>query len=59
MVAKLPAPVQRDFFHAIAPQTALAASVSLKMKGNFRPSEDKPWLPMEAKEIVSASKGFV
>lgn len=59
MVAELPAPIQRYFFHAIAPQTPLAASVSLKMKGNFRLSQDKPWLPMEAKEIVSASKGFI
>lgn len=59
MVAELPAPVQRYFFHAIAPQTPLATSVSLEMKGNFRLSQDKPWLPMTAKEIVSAFKGFV
>lgn len=59
MVAELPAPVQRYFLHAIALQTPLASSVSLKMRGNFRLSQDKPWLPMEAKEIISASKGFV
>lgn len=59
MVAELPAPVQRYFFHAIALQTPLATSVSLKMNGNFRLSQDKTWLPMEAKEIVSASIGFV
>ncbi|MEA5628334.1 DUF6544 family protein [Nostoc sp. UHCC 0251] len=36
MVAELPAPVQRYFLHAIALQTPLASSVSLKMSGNFR-----------------------
>jgi hypothetical protein len=55
MVAELPAPVQRYFLHAIALQTALASSVSLKMSGNFRLSQDKPWLPMEAKEIALTS----
>ncbi len=59
MVAELPAPVQRYFLHAIALQTPLASSVSLKMSGNFRLSQDKPWLPMKAQEIISASKGFV
>ncbi|MFH7029684.1 MAG: DUF6920 family protein [Heteroscytonema crispum UTEX LB 1556] len=59
MVAELPAPVQRYFLHAIAPLTPLADSASLSMSGNFRLSQDKPWLPMEAKEIISASKGFV
>jgi hypothetical protein len=59
MVAELPAPVQRYFLHAIALGTPLASSVSLKMSGNFRLSQDKPWLPMICQEIISASKGFV
>jgi hypothetical protein len=59
MVGELPAPVQRYLLHAIALGTPFASSVSLKMSGNFRLSPDKPWLPMEAKEIISAFKGFV
>jgi hypothetical protein len=58
MVAGLPAPVQRYFFHAIALETPLASSVSLDMSGSFRLGQDKPWLPMRAKQIISA-KGFV
>lgn len=58
MVAGLPTPVQRYFVHAIAPETPLASSVSLEMSGNFRLGQDKPWLPMRAKQIISA-KGFV
>lgn len=58
MVAGLPAPVQRYFLHAIAPGTPLANFVSLKMSGSFRAGQDKQWLPMQAKQIISA-KGFV
>ncbi|MUG98566.1 hypothetical protein F7734_42260 [Scytonema sp. UIC 10036] len=58
MVAGLPAPVQRYFLHAIAPGTPQASSVSLDMSGSFRLGQDKPWLPMRAKQIISA-KGFV
>ncbi|NJM70722.1 MAG: hypothetical protein HC862_11100 [Scytonema sp. RU_4_4] len=59
MVAELPAPVQRYFLHSIAPGTPLASSVSLEMSGSFRTAQDKPWVPMRAKEIISASQGFV
>lgn len=58
IVAGLPAPVQRYFLHAIAPSTPLANSVSLEMSGSFRLGQDKPWLPMRAKQIISV-KGFV
>ncbi|MBD2774241.1 DUF6920 family protein [Iningainema tapete] len=58
MVAGLPAPVQRYFFHAIAPGTPVGSSVSLVMSGSFRLGQDKPWLSMWAKQIISA-KGFV
>jgi hypothetical protein len=58
MVADLPAPVQRYFLHAIAPGTPLATSVRLTMRGQFRLARDKPWLPMQAQEILSAN-GFV
>ena len=59
MVAELPQPVQRYFLHAIEPGTHVAQSVKLKMSGSFRLSPDKPWLPMQAKQIISAFKGFV
>ncbi len=59
MVAELPEPVQRYFLHAIQPGTPLANSVKLKMNGSFRLSPDKPWLPMQAEQIISALKGFV
>jgi hypothetical protein len=59
MVAELPQPVQRYFLHAIQPGTPLANSVKLKMNGSFRLSPDKPWLPMQAEQIISAFKGFV
>lgn len=58
MVAELPAPVQRYFLHSIAPSTPLASSVNLEMSGNFRLGQDKPWLPMQAKQIIS-EQGFV
>lgn len=58
MVAELPAPVQRYFLHTIAPFTPLASSVNLEMSGSFRLGQDKPWLPMQAKQIIS-EKGFV
>jgi hypothetical protein len=41
MVAKLPAPVQRYFVHAIAPGIPLASSVSLKMSGIFKIKSSK------------------
>jgi hypothetical protein len=59
MIVELPPPVQRYFLHAIAEGTPLANSVSLEMSGSFRLAKDKPWLPMQAKQIISASKGFV
>ncbi|NJO57607.1 MAG: hypothetical protein HC836_04235 [Richelia sp. RM2_1_2] len=59
MVAELPQPVQCYFLHAIQPGTPLANSVKLKMNGSFRLSPDKPWLPMQAEQIISALKGFV
>ncbi|TBR62022.1 hypothetical protein B4U84_10350 [Westiellopsis prolifica IICB1] len=59
MVAELPAPVQRYFLHAIAPGTPLASSVTLEMSGSFRLGQDKPWVPMQAKQRISVLKGFV
>lgn len=50
--------MQRYFLHAIAPETPVADSVSLEMSGSFRLGQNKPWLPMRAKQIISA-KGFV
>jgi hypothetical protein len=58
MVAELPAPVQRYFLHSIALLTPLASCVSLEMSGTFRMAQDKPWIPMQATEILS-TKGFV
>lgn len=59
MVAQLPSPVQRYFLHAIKPGTPLASAVSLEMTGSFRLGQDKPWLPMQAKQIISMPKGFI
>lgn len=59
MIAQLPTPVQRYFFHAIKPGTPLASAVSLEMTGSFRLGQDKPWLPMRAKQIISIPKGFI
>lgn len=58
MVTELPEPVKRYFLHAISPGTPLANSVRLKMNGNFKLGQDKPWLPMQATEILS-SQGFI
>jgi hypothetical protein len=58
MVADLPVPVQRYFLHAIAPETPLATAVTLTMSGQFRLAQDKPWMPMQAQEIIT-SNGFV
>ncbi len=59
MVASLPSPVQRYFLHAITPGTPLASAVTLEMSGSFRLGEDKPWVPMQAKQRISLLKGFV
>ncbi|PMB48904.1 hypothetical protein CEN41_00285 [Fischerella thermalis CCMEE 5330] len=59
MVAGLPNPVQRYFLHAITPGTPLASSVTLEMSGSFRLGEDKPSVPMQAKQRISLLKGFV
>lgn len=58
MIAELPEPVQRYFLHAIASGTLLATSVRLDMEGQFRLAQNKPWLPMQAQEILTP-KGFV
>lgn len=59
IIKELPQPVQRYFLHAIKPGTTLANSVKLKMNGSFRLSSDKPWLSMQAEQIISTLPGFV
>ena len=59
MVANLDEPVRRYFLHAIELGTPLASYVELKMSGGFKFKPDAEWLPMQAKEIVSMSSGFV
>ena len=59
MVAGLDEPVQKYFLHSIAPGTPLASYVELEMSGGFRFQPEAEWLPMQAKEIISASAGFV
>jgi hypothetical protein len=58
MVAELPEPVQRYFFHAIAPETPLATSVQLTLSGSIRLAPDQDWMPLQAEEMLS-TKGFV
>lgn len=59
MISELPQPVQRYFLHTIELGTPLANSVKLKMHGSFRLSSDKPWLPMQAEQIINGFKGFI
>jgi hypothetical protein len=59
LIADLPAPVQKYFTHAIAPETPLADYVELKMSGKFQLQPNANWLPMEAREIISTLPGFV
>jgi hypothetical protein len=58
LIAGLPAPVQRYFLHAIAPGTPIATSVQLKIQGQFRLAPEKPWMPMQAQETLTAT-GFI
>lgn len=59
MLANLDEPVQRYFLQAIKPGTPLATCVELEMSGSFRPKPDADWLPMQASQIISISRGFV
>jgi hypothetical protein len=58
MIAELPTPVQRYFLHAIVLGTPLATSAQLTMCGQFRFDPGKPWLPMQAQEILNP-RGFI
>jgi len=59
MLAYLPEPARRYFRHAIAPGTALATTVRLEMTGTMRLGPQAPWLPFEARQILSPHRGFV
>ena len=58
MIADQPEPVQRYFLHAIAPGTAIAASVQLTMEGTIRLAPTQDWLPFQAQEQLS-TEGFI
>jgi len=55
----LPAPARRYLLRAIAPDTPLAASVELRMRGSIRLSRSSPWLPMLASQIINERSGFL
>jgi len=59
MVSDLPAPARRYLMHAIRPETQLASSVRLEMRGTMRPKPEREWMPMNARQILAPPKGFV
>lgn len=67
MIADQPEPVQRYFLHTFsaernsegtAPDTPLANSVHLTMRGNIRLAPDQDWMPLQAEELLS-TQGFI
>jgi|SRR5215468_5240290 len=59
MVSDLPGPARRYLLHAIRPDTPLASSVSLEMRGTMRLKPEQEWMPMKARQILAPPKGFV
>jgi hypothetical protein len=59
MVSDLPDPARRYFLHAIRPDTPLASSASLEMRGTMRLKPEREWMPMKARQILAPPKGFV
>lgn len=59
MISDLPAPARRYLLHAIRPDTPLASSVSLEMRGTMRLKPEQEWMPMKARQILAPPKGFV
>lgn len=59
LVANLPPPVQRYLLHAIAPGTPLANAVQIDMQGSFKTNLNQPWLPLKARQWMTALSGFV
>jgi hypothetical protein len=54
--AHLPAAARRYLEHAIAPGTALASAVRLKMHGEIKL---KTWCPFTAEQVVYMQRGFI
>jgi hypothetical protein len=54
--AHLPEAVRRYLEHAIAPGTAIAAAVRLKMHGEIKL---KHWIPFKAEQVVCWERGFI
>lgn len=52
----LPEPARRHLAQAIAPQTPLALSARLRMRGHIRVGR---WLPFQAREVLTPHQGFV
>ena len=59
MLDGLPEVAQRYLRHTIAPGTALARRVELRMTGSIQPKPDGPWMPFEARQILTPGSGFV
>ncbi len=56
----LPEPVSRWLRHSGVVGQPRAALVRVQQSGEFRPGEDKPWLPFEAEQIYSLHEpGFI
>jgi hypothetical protein len=56
-IAHFPAIVQRYFERAIAPGTALAARVRLRMHGEIKLNNH--WYPLEAEQVIHADRGMI
>jgi hypothetical protein len=54
--AHLPAPVQRYLAHAIAPGTALASAVRLRMHGSIKITR---WRPFKAEQVIVRGRGMI
>jgi hypothetical protein len=55
-LSHLPEAAQRYLRHAIAPGTAVATAVRLRMHGEIKLRQ---WLPFEAEEVIHAQRGMI
>ncbi len=53
----LPPPVAAYLTRALPSGAAVAASVELSMRGEIRLGPDKPWMPVEAEQVLTRAEG--
>ncbi len=59
LVSSVPEPARRYLLHTIAPGTPLVSAVELEMAGQIRLSPSGKWMPLRARQMMSATGGFV